>query len=395
MTSTTPAAATGQWSAQGELPEAATWYGQFDNALQVGGDLKKVLVVAGADGSSAPLAKAFLFTPGAAGTAGTWTAVGQPPGGPRRLHSATVLDGGAVLVAGGTGGAGLSAALASCALYNAESNAWTATTPMKEARWGHAAVLTADHKVLVCGGYALRSADSVKALSSAELYDPDDKTWTVLKPMNDARGGHTAVRFPDGRVLVVGGSAPIAPGVEAALAYCELWTPTGQAWTVTGNLTQPRSHHQMVRLSGTTALVLGGSTPGAPGDGTYDPYGRLGAEVYDLSTQKWRAGIPVPGGRRHHRAVPLGQGRVLVVGGTGGLRDAAGYQSALLYTAAEDSWAPVAGLATGRWGFAAVALSDTEALVAGGTVRSGLAAADPAVDDLTRTTELFRIGDGA
>uniref|UniRef100_A0AAU2JXT5 Kelch-like protein 17 n=1 Tax=Streptomyces sp. NBC_00049 TaxID=2903617 RepID=A0AAU2JXT5_9ACTN len=395
MTSTTLAAATGQWTPQGELPEAACWYGQYDTALQLRNEKKQVLVLAGADGKSAALAKAWLYTPGAdASHAGTWSPAGQLPGAPRRLHAATLLADGDVLVTGGTSGPGLSPALQAAAVFHTKTGTWTTTTDMHEGRWGHAAALMADNKVLVSGGYTVRSGDSARALASAEVYDPEHKTWTAVKPMNDARGGHTAVPFKDGRVLVCGGSAPIAPGQEAALAFCELYVPANQAWSATGNLTTPRSRHQALPLSATTALVIGGSTPGVPGDGTYDPYPALGVELYDLGTQKWKAAEPAPGGRGHHRAVPLGAGKVLVIGGTGEVRDAAGYQSVLIYDTAQGSWTPAAGLASGRWAFAAVALSATEVLVTGGTVRSGLAAADPQTDDLTRSTELFRIGGG-
>lgn len=396
MTTVTPAIATGQWTPQGELPEAACWYGQYDSALPLGNEKKQVLVVAGADGGSAALAKAWLYTPGASATStGTWSAAGQVPGSARRLHTATVLANGDVLVTGGASGPGFAPALKSCALYHPATNTWTTVGDLHEGRWGHAAVLTTENKVLVSGGCAARSGDSARALSSAELYDPDDKSWTLLKPMNDARGGHTAVSFKDGRVLVCGGAAPIAPGEEAALAFCELYTPATKSWTATGNLTEPRSRHQALPLSDTTALVVGGSTPGVPGDGTYDPYATLNAELYDLGTQKWTAAKPVRGGRGHHRAVPLGPGKVLVIGGTGGTSDGAGYQSVLVYDVARDTWSPAAGLTTGRWAFAAVALSATEVLVAGGAVRSGLAAADPRTEDLTRGTELFRAGGGS
>ncbi|MGW6979120.1 Kelch repeat-containing protein [Streptomyces sp. NPDC054932] len=401
MTTTITGAATGQWTAQGDLPEAACWYGQYDTAVPLGNEKKQVLVVAGADGRSAALAKAWLFTPGATpADAGTWSAAGQVPGGGRRLHTATLLADGDVLVTGGTAAPGISPALGSTAVYHPKTNTWTPADDLHEARWGHAAVRTADNKVLVSGGYTVRSGDSARALSSAELYDPGTRSWTPLGAMNDARGGHTALAFPDGRVLVCGGTAPIAPGREAALAFCELYTPSSSApstgaWAPTGNLARPRSGHQAVRLSGTTALVIGGSTPGVPGDGTYDPYALIDAERYDLATRKWTPGRQVRGGRGHHRAVPLGPDRVLVIGGAAGPEDAAGFQSVLVYGTADDSWAPAAGLATGRWAFAAAALSATEVLVTGGTVRSGLAAADPQTDELTRGTELFRTGDGS
>jgi hypothetical protein len=196
------------------------------------------------------------------------------------------------------------------------------------------------------------------------------------------------------KVLVVGGGAPVAPDITAALAFCELYDPGTGHWTPTGSLLVPRSQHQALLASGTTVLVVGGSTPGTPGDGTFDPFSTLTAELFDLATGAWTAMPQRPGGRGLHRAVSLGSGKVLVIGGTGGGRDRAGYQSALIFDTAARTWSVAAGLTTGRWAFAATALADGRVLVAGGATGSGLAAADPAVDDLTRHTEIFSTSSG-
>jgi hypothetical protein len=99
-----------------------------------------------------------------------------------------------------------------------------------------------------------------------------------------------------------------------------------------------------------------------------------------------------PSGRGLHRAVPLGSGKVLVIGGTADSTNDAGYQSVLIFDTGTKSWSAATGLATGRWAFAATALPDKRVLVTGGTVRSGLAAADPDINDLTATTEIFSAG---
>jgi hypothetical protein len=90
-----------------------------------------------------------------------------------------------------------------------------------------------------------------------------------------------------------------------------------------------------------------------------------------------------------HRAVALGSGKVLVIGGADSARNDAGYQSALIFNSAANSWTVADGLTTGRWAFAAAGLADGTVLVTGGTVRSGLAAASPDTDELTATTEIF------
>jgi len=382
-------AATGQWETIGALPSPASWYGQSEGAVRLGSG--KVLVAGGADGTSAALAKAALFDPAADPPA--WTPA-APMQVARRQHAMTLLDDGRVLVTGGTSGATpLSPGLPSAEIYD-PATGWTSAAPMLEPRRGHTAILLPNKKVLVAGGTAVRSSDSLRSLATAELYDPQANTWTATGSMADARSGHTAVALTGGRVLVAGGSAPISGTGEAALAFCELYTQSTGKWTPTGSLLQPRSRHQAVGLSGTTVLVVGGSTPGTPGDGTFDPFNELTAELFDVGNGLWTEMASRPGGRGFHRAVALGSGKVLVIGGTADTVNDAGYASVLLFDSQANTWSVEAGLAVGRWGFAATALEDGKVLVAGGVTRSGLAAAAAGTDDVTATTELFT-GSGA
>lgn len=369
-----------QWTTTGDLPAAGTWYGQHDGAILLPDGT--VLVTGGADGRSVAQTRAARYDP----AEGTWTAT-APMQMARRLHTAILLDDGRVLVAGGTSGSSpLSPGLTAVEVFDPETGSWASAASLNEPRWGHSAVLLAGGKVLVAGGTTTRSGDSVRALRSAELYDPAEDTWTLAAPMTDARTGHPAVRLAGGRVLVCGGAAPVSGKAEAALAFSELYSVDTDSWTPTGSMVEPRSRHQATPLSGTTVLVVGGSTA--------DPFVELTAELYDLATGAWTAMPARPGGRGLHRAVPLGGGKVLVAGGTADGRNDAGYQSVLIFDVGPKSWSPAAGLATGRWAFAATALSDQRVLVTGGTARSGLAAADPAVDDLTASTEVFSLNGG-
>jgi N-acetylneuraminic acid mutarotase len=381
-------AATGQWDSTGALPTPAGWYGQSEGGVLLKNG--KVLVAGGAAGTSAALAKAALFDP----AAGTWAATASLQVA-RRLHAMTLLDDGKVLVTGGTSGATpLSPGLPSAEIFDPATGGWTSAAPMQEPRRGHTAVLLPNKHVLVAGGTAVRSGDSLKSLRTAELYDPEEDTWTTTGAMTDARSGHTAVALDGGRVLVAGGIAPISRTGEASLAFCELYTQSSGTWAPTASLLQPRSRHQAVKLSGTTVLVVGGSTPGTPGDGTFDPFNQLTAELFDVASGLWTAMPPRPGGRGFHRAVALGSGKVLVIGGTADTVNDAGYQSVLLFDSQAKTWTVETGLAVGRWAFAATALGNGKVLVAGGVTRSGLAAADPGTDDLTPTTELFGTGSG-
>ncbi|MGW3938937.1 Kelch repeat-containing protein [Streptomyces phaeochromogenes] len=389
---TTPTvAATGAWTAADDLPTPAAWYGQHDGAVLLDDD--SVLVTGGADATSAALDKTAVYDP----TANAWQPVDNL-GTPRQLHTITRLANGKVLVVGGlSGSSAAGTGLRSAELYDPLTHAWTATGSLTTPRWGHSAALLPDGSVLVAGGSTIRSGRTTTALRSAERYDPVSGRWSPAKDMTDARTGHTAVPLDGGVVLVVGGVAPVGTADDPALAFCELYGPEDQ-WVPTGSLLRARRHHRATLVSDTTVLVTGGTAPGSPGAGPYDPFSQRSAERYDLATGVWTAATEMPSGRAFHRAVRIGPGQVLVAGGAASDRDEAGYRSTALHTTGQnntDAWAPTAGLAVGRWAFAAVTLSDDLVLVTGGVARSGLAAADPAVTELTTATELFAVDDEA
>ena len=378
--------ATGTWTSAGALPAPAAWYGLHDGAVLLTSGTDKVLVIGGADGTSTAVGTTAVYD--AATT--TWSAA-APMKVPRRLYTATALGDGQVLVAGGISGSRQFPApgLNAVEIYDPAENTWTTGTPMKQARWGHSAVLVGT-QVLVAGGFTVRSGQSELALTSAELYDPVAKTWTEVGPMTDPRGGHAAVLLKNGMVLVVGGALPIGTGADADLAYCELYDPTTKTWSATGSMSAARAGHQATALAaGAAVLVTGGRAPGVRADGTYDPFSRATAELYNAGTGTWSQVDDLPGGRAYHRTVALGADKALAVGGTGDIRDDAGYESAAIFDHGTKKWTPAGGLSTGRWAFAAVALSGGRAMVAGGVARSGAAAAAADAEELAATAEIF------
>jgi hypothetical protein len=148
--------ASGNWTTTGSLTTAR--YDQTATLLDNG----TVLVAGGFDSSYNPSVSAELYD----SASGTWTATGSMHNA-RVTHTATLLDPGEVLVAGGfknttTRG---SVFLHSAELYDPASGTWTATGSMATARGEHTATLLDNGKVLVAGGF-----DGNNILSSAELF---------------------------------------------------------------------------------------------------------------------------------------------------------------------------------------------------------------------------------
>src|ERR1700737_4874861 len=124
-------------------------------------------------------------------------------------HTATLLNDGRVLIAGGTHVDGV--ARARCELFDPRSGRWSSAADMIQARAAQAATLLADGNVLVTGGQTGLSIFPIQVLASTEIYHPKTNSWASVAPMHAPRRMHTSIRLHDGRVLVVGGTN-VAPG---------------------------------------------------------------------------------------------------------------------------------------------------------------------------------------
>ncbi|MGW6946698.1 Kelch repeat-containing protein [Streptomyces xanthophaeus] len=378
----------GRWGPAGELPWERDLFGAASAAVRLQDG--RVMVAGGGDHRLTAQDEAALYDPGS----GVWTGA-APLAVARRAHSTTVLADGRVLVAGGSGGAARYPvrALDSAEVYDPVERRWSDAGPMGQARFGHSATRLPDGRVLVAGGTAPRSPGSETSLSSAEVFDPSSGRWAPTGPMLDARAFHPAVALPGGGVLVAGGWAVTRRDWRggAGLAYCERYDPHTGRWAPTGGFFAARTGHRLTGLADGTVLATGGGDPDGGVQGRPDPYSRATTERYDPVTGEWSREADMPWGRALHHAVRLPTGEVLVVGGTGDALGEAGYHSAARYDPRFGTWSEESGMAVGRLDFAATALADGRVLVAGGAVRTGPAAATGAFHQLTRTCEVFTV----
>jgi len=216
-------------------------------------------------------------------------------------HTATLLMNGKVLFAGGAdqdpGGTGL----ASAELYDPSTGTFAQTGSMAVARFRHTATLLQNGKVLITGGTSL---DSSNPTATAEVYDPATGTFTVTGGMTTAREEHTATLLADGKVLIVGGEGPVTGSSELQpTATVEVYDPSTGLFSTTGSMTAARNLHTATLLPSGLVLIAGGGDDNST------------AEVYDPATGNFSITGGMEVGRSGHTATLLPNGSVLVAGG--------------------------------------------------------------------------------
>jgi len=179
----------------------------------------RVLVAGGTDQASAnllnpaidPVSSAELFDPATGRFSSTGGMIAT-----RFAHTATLLSSGKVLIAGGstTGNFAGEASLASAEIFDPANGKFASTGSMAIARADHTATLLNDGTVLIAGGDPDNIMNLVTGisignfpvpLSSAELFDPASGTFIETGGMVAEHENHTATLLNDGTVLVTGG----------------------------------------------------------------------------------------------------------------------------------------------------------------------------------------------
>ena len=301
----------------------------------------------------------------------------------RQSHTATLLEDGKVLIAGGADEHNV---LASAELYNPATGLWAPTGSLGVARIGHTATLLASGKVLVAGGLSTDLTE-LKATHTAELYDPATGQWSRTGELKNARSSHTATRLRSELVLASGGTGD--QDFPDRIDSAELYDPAIGEWLSTGSLTldRGRTSHTATLLDNGMVLAVGGITFGA--------ILSSGAELYDPGPFTF-SGTWTPTGnpsalRFDHTAGLLRNGKVLVVGGVKSLGPTDELDSAELYDRASGKWAATGSLSTARHQHTATLLRNGQVLVAGGFKGSTLGSSesyDPALGKWSTTAAL-------
>lgn len=151
----------------------------------------EVLIAAGSSNTTY-LTSAELYNP----STGTFTPTGSMKTA-RELFTATLLTNGEVLVAGGQNSNFVYPYISSAELYNPSTGKWTSTGSLNAGRYNHTATLLNNGEVLIAGGGA--------HLASTELYNPATGKFSLAANLSTGRTDHSAVLLGNGDAMVVGG----------------------------------------------------------------------------------------------------------------------------------------------------------------------------------------------
>jgi hypothetical protein len=123
------------------------------------------------------------------------------------------------------------------------------TGSLAVARFRHTATLLQNGMVLAAGGRGI----DLSLLASAELYDPATGTWMDTGTLVTPRAQFTATLLPDARVLIAGGEGGGEPTASA-----ELYDTASGTWTETGRLVTGRAAHTATLLPDSGVLITAG-----------------------------------------------------------------------------------------------------------------------------------------
>src|SRR5882724_7941367 len=222
----------------------------------------RIMITGGRDNAGNLVAVSEIFDPETQTSAASATLTTA-----RVDHTATRLSDGRVLVAGGTGDTGT---LSSAEIFdpaNPDTGFRVLSSAMTAARARHTATVLNNGTVLIAGG---------EADGTAEIFDPSTELFSpTLWNLNVPRSGHTATLFTDDSVLLAGGNTD---SIELFTPSDQKFTLEAATMSVarTGHWALELSDTRLVFFEGDTGNTIDEYDPTT---GTITPRGSLGTHA--------------------------------------------------------------------------------------------------------------------
>jgi uncharacterized repeat protein (TIGR01451 family) len=277
-------------------------------------------------------------------------------------HTASLLPNGHLLVAGGSGSAGLTQSTVQSLSLDHDLEQFTVEASFVSVkRAGHTAAGLDNGGVVLAGGRVPENLGAAQDVTSTELFDPSDLSLALdsLTAMSEPLAASSAALLPNGKVLVAFGDTGAAVTNNAYVFDPAAGGGVG-AWSSAHDLSGPARRDAPVVVLDEAAVVIGGM--GSSG-------ALSSVRKFDPTSNDWSALAPLGTDRRDHTATLLADGRVLVIGGADVSSSALGTSE--IYRLAGDAWSAAENMITARRSHSATRLDDGRVLVFGGFDASG------------------------
>jgi serine/threonine protein kinase len=230
---------------------------------------------------------------------------------PRSQATATDIGNGRVLVTGGwiAFASGVYTATPSAEIFDRRQGTWSVAASMSTPRALASATHLQDGRVLVAGGDASWQGPNAQGatqtvLTSSEIYDPSNNTWKDAGNLSAPRAAASAALLPNGHVLITGGWSD---GNELGLTSVDEYSP-GAGWSVGNSMPAPHAQGRLVTLTAGRLLAVGGVD--AAGNATAE------TDLYDPGSGTWQRSGSLQEALYWPALAVLNDGSVLVVGGS-------------------------------------------------------------------------------
>lgn len=223
---------------------------------------------------------------------------------------------------------------------------------MHIARALHSAMRLPNGDVLVAGGIT----NGGHATDSVERFSLDKREWKQQPPKQKAAFSQLTVILDDGSFLLVGGSQ-----TGEASDHVERFDPIRSCWTTLRSLQVARFSHTATSLWGGTnkVLVIGGNHLNGDTGKVLDI-----VELYDVASDEWHQLGERSQARMNHSATLLDSGKVLIIGGYAPDQALAHCE---LFDPQTGRFEPTTPLPAPRMQHTATLLNNGQVMVAGGT----------------------------
>ncbi|MGZ8160375.1 MAG: kelch repeat-containing protein [Methylobacter sp.] len=272
----------------------------------------------------------------------------------RAKHTATLLNDGTLMVAGGIGQDGKP--LNAVEIWDPVERQWRDAPQLAMARSMHSATLLSDGRLMISGGL---NADGMP-LNSVEIWNPSSNTWSAGKPLIYPLQAHASSLLASGNVLVMGGLTLKDMAAERAM----LWSKASEEWRPAGLIDIPMYNRHYNRI---TLVPLADGSARA-----FTNYNILQWQPAKAPTNSY----PPYGERDVYASTLLNDGRILLTGGLMvSLGSSHGAESppmdaAEIYDPVSNRFTATGRMNQSRFMHSAIALDNGDVVVAGGWVRT-------------------------